>query len=185
MIWEKQNIDQVIFITINNKKMLELLAKTREYLDYVERHYNNVQKAWKELNEKCKGHGFNWLYDDVIWHEINENIKIHDASKLSRYEFVNYRQFFYPTKDEVKDKELMDYGWQHHVEQNPHHWQNWTIHHPNSIVYLIENICDWMAMGYEFGDTAKEYYENNKSKIDLPKWAIDEMYKIFDIIYSE
>ena len=42
-----------------------------------------------------------------------------------------------------------------------------------------------MAMGYEFGDTAKEYYENNKAKIDLPKWAIDEMYKIFDIVYPE
>ena len=28
------------------KYMQELIQKTREYLDYVERHYNNVQKAW-------------------------------------------------------------------------------------------------------------------------------------------
>ena len=54
---------KINFITINNKKMLELLAKTREYLDYVERHYNNVQKAWKELNEKCKNNGFSNLYN--------------------------------------------------------------------------------------------------------------------------
>ena len=84
--------------------MQELIQKTREYLDYVERHYNNVQKAWAELNEKCKGKGFNWLYDDFIWNNINENIKHHDESKLSRYEFVQYRQFFYPTSYEQKDK---------------------------------------------------------------------------------
>ena len=43
--------------------MQELIQKTREYLDYVERHYNNVQKAWAELNEKCKGKG---LWQDVM-----------------------------------------------------------------------------------------------------------------------
>jgi hypothetical protein len=42
-----------------------------------------------------------------------------------------------------------------------------------------------MAMGYEFGDTAQEYYENNKDKIFLPEWAIKEMYKIFEIIYPQ
>ena len=42
-----------------------------------------------------------------------------------------------------------------------------------------------IAMGYEFGDTVKEYYENNKDKIILPEWAIKEMYKIFEIIYPQ
>ena len=169
--------------------MLELLAKTREYLDYVERHYNNVQKAWKELNEKCKNNGFLWLSDDFIWGTINENVKNHDLSKLSRYEFVQYRQFFYPTSTEIKDKKLMEQGWAHHVENNAHHWQYWTqrdyAYENQALIYFIENICDWMAMGYEFGDTAKEYYENNKDKIILPEWAIKEMYKIFAIIYPQ
>ena len=30
--------------------MLDKIQKFREYLDYVERHYNNVQKAWKLIN---------------------------------------------------------------------------------------------------------------------------------------
>lgn len=169
--------------------MKELIQKTREYLDYVERHYNNVQKAWQELNDKCKNNGFNWLYDDVIWHAINDNIKRHDMSKLGVNEFVQYRQYFYPTSSEVKDKELMNQAWNHRLGNNPHHWQNWTerdYYYPNqSLIYFIENICDWMAMGYEFGDTAKEYYESNKDKIDLPEWAIKEMYLIFDIIYKD
>ena len=165
--------------------MQELIKKTREYLDYVERHYNNVQKAWAELNEKCKRKGFNWLYDDFIWNNINENIKHHDESKLSRDEFVQYRQFFYPTSYEQKDKKLMEQGWAHHCENNRHHWQNWTQFYPNTVEFFIENICDWMAMGYEFGDTAQEYYEKNKDKIFLPDWAIKEMYEIFDIIYPK
>lgn len=173
--------------------MQELLNKTREYIDYVERHYNNVQKAWQELNEKCKGHGFEWLYDDFIWNIINQNIKIHDLSKLSEKEFIQYRQFFKPTNYEVnnnlKDKDLMQKAWNHHLNNNHHHWQTWTntdYYYPNQkLIYFIENICDWMAMGYEFGDTAKEYYENNKDKIILPEWAIKHMYEIFDIIYPE
>ena len=165
--------------------MQELIQKTREYLDYVERHYNNVQKAWAELNEKCKGKGFNWLYDDFIWNNINENIKHHDESKLSRYEFVQYRQFFYPTSYEEKDKKLMEQGWAYHLEHNRHHWQNWTRFYPNTVEFFIEYICDWMAMGYEFGDTAQEYYEKNKDKIFLPDWAIEEMYEIFEIIYPQ
>ncbi len=163
--------------------MKELINKTREYLDYVERHFDNVQKAWQELNDKCDGKGFNWLYDDFIWHIINENIKHHDESKLSKEEFCQYRQYFYPVSNEDKDKKKFLSAWNNHLKLNPHHWQNWTVNHPGSIAYLIENICDWMAMGYEFGDTAKEYYENNRDTIKLPEWAEKHMYEIFDVIY--
>ncbi|MGB1216722.1 MAG: hypothetical protein ACPG5P_02540 [Saprospiraceae bacterium] len=52
-------------------------------------------------------------------------------------------------------------------------------------VFLVENIVDWVAMGFEFNDTALSYYEKNKDKIDLPNWAVKEMYKIFDCIYYE
>ena len=49
---------------------------------------------------------------------------------------------------------------------------------------LIHNIVDWVAMGFEFDDTAKDYYEKNKDKIQLPDWAIKLMYEIFDCIYE-
>lgn len=166
------------------------IEQTRAYLDYLERHYNNVQKAWEELNEKCKNKGFIWMSDDFIWNEINQNIKIHDMSKLGINEFIQYRQKFFPTPYEknnnVIDENLFKDAWSHHLGNNPHHWQNWTERdyaYPNQkLIYFIENICDWMAMGYEFGDTAKQYYENNKNKIDLPEWAVEEMYKIFNCL---
>jgi len=168
-------------------KSIEVIQKTREYLDYVERHILNVRKAWEELNTKCRGNGFIWISDDFIWNQINDNVNRHDISKLSEKEFVQYRQFFYPTSFEEKNEDLMNEAWMHHLNNNGHHWQYWTgrdFDDPNkALIYLIENICDWMAMGYEFGDNAKIYYENNKSKIKLPDWAEKHMYEIFDIIY--
>ena len=34
---------------------------------------------------------------------------------------------------------------------------------------ILENVCDWLAMGYTFGDRPYQYYEKNKDKINLPK----------------
>lgn len=165
--------------------MKEKIQKFREYLDYVERHYDNVQKAWKEVQDKCSDMRF--IHDDYVFGCIDRHVKCHDLSKLSQEEFTQYRQFFYPTKGEVKDKELMNQGWQNHLLKNDHHWQTWTTKDYFSPyaqeIYLVENIIDWMAMGYEFGDTAKDYYEKNKESIKLPDWAIELMYKIFYRVY--
>lgn len=165
--------------------MIEQINKFREYLDYVERHYNNVHKAWKLINDKCSGKGFAWMDDQYIWNIIDLNIKLHDLSKLSAEEFTQYRRNFFPTQYESKDSVQFKRAWEHHKRTNPHHWQNWTKYYPNSIEYLIENIVDWVAMGFEFNDTAKAYYEKNSDEIDLPDWAVKEMYRIFECIYHE
>lgn len=169
--------------------MKEKLQKFREYLDYIERHYDNVQKAWALINERCSNKSFRFLSDDFVWGLINENIKNHDLSKLSPEEFTQYRQFFFPADGETKNKELMNLAWSHHCDNNYHHWQNWTgckFQDPYSAeIYLIENIVDWMAMGFEFNDTAKEYYEKNKDEINFPDWAVKLMYEIFECVYKE
>ena len=168
--------------------MKEKIQKFREYLDYVERHYDNVQKAWVEIQDKCGDMRF--VYDDYVFNCIDSNVKNHDLSKLSQEEFTQYRQFFYPTEQEEKDKELMNQAWQNHLLNNDHHWQTWTTKEYNSNpyaheIYLVENIIDWIAMGYEFGDTARDYYEKNKKSIKLPKEAISFMYRIFDRVYPQ
>ena len=43
-------------------------------------------------------------------------------------------------------------------------------------------VLDWMAMGYHFKNTAKSYYEKNKSKINLPPWADEFVNEIFDAL---
>ena len=40
-------------------------------------------------------------------------------------------------------------------------------------------IIDWVAMGYKFGDTAEQYYNSNKDKIDLNEDQLLLMFEIF------
>ncbi len=168
---------------MNNFK--ETIKNTRDYLDYVERHYNNVQRAYKELEKALKGKEL--LFSDPVLVELlDRKIEIHDLSKLSKEEFVQYRQYFYPTKAEETNKEWFLAGWDNHCEKNDHHWQNWTkkyteLNH-DSIPCILENIVDWMAMGYEFGDTAVAYYDKNKETINIPEWGRPFMERILDLL---
>jgi len=167
-------------------KALRRSLKTKEelnYLNYIEEHYNNVQKAWLLIQDKCKH--FSFITDDWLFNQLDNDIKNHDLSKLSKNEFSQYRQFFYPANDKEEDKSLYDKAWEHHKKHNNHHWQTWTKYsnRTNQELALLHNICDWVAMGFMFEDTAKEYYENNKKGIKMPQWAIVYMYKIFDCIY--
>jgi len=164
--------------------MIEQIQKFREYLNYIEEHYTNVQRAWKLLQEKCKS--MNFIYDDALFFELDAQIKQHDLSKLSAQEFTQYRQFFFPTENEEKNKALFKEAWEHHKINNDHHWQTWTLEgfgKSKQELALIHNIVDWVAMGFKFDDTAKAYYEKNKEEINFPKWAIDYMYEIFELIY--
>ena len=58
------------------------------------------------------------------------------------------------------------------------------LHPDDWEIDCVHMICDWMAMGYKFGDTARQYYESHKDKINLPEIAIPFIYEIFDRIES-
>lgn len=179
-------------------EFLEKVKKTREYLDYIEEHYNNVQKAWEEVQSKCK----DILFAVDRFGMLDFAVEGHDLSKLDKEEFVHYREHFYPTEYEttqktfIKDKPYyvplqIDYfgdAWEHHKKVNTHHWENWTTDNSLSeeikVLCCIHMVCDWMAMSYKFGGTAKAYYEKNKDKIDLPEWADILVNKIFDRVYK-
>ena len=163
-------------------KALKLIEKTREYLDYLEEHINNVRKAWLEVQDKCQDMRFIW--DDFVYHRLGMEVLNHDLSKLLEQEFVQYRKAFFPADGEPKYD--MAEAWEHHKANNPHHWENWT-QRGNYDPYEWEINCahmviDWMAMGYKFKDTARQYYEKNKERIELPDYAVSFIYEIFDRI---
>lgn len=154
-----------------------------EYKKYIDEHIINVNLAWKlyknELLSPFKG-------DEIIQVLVSEQIKNHDKSKYSDEEFEAYRQYFFTADGETKNQELMDKAWEHHKQNNPHHWQVWTkgdYDHYTKTAYFIENLCDWIAMGFKFDSTAKDYYEKNKDDIKIPIYYIPIMYNIFDRIY--
>jgi hypothetical protein len=167
-------------------KTLDVIAQTRAYLDYVEEHVLNVQKAWEVFKVKCNDEC--GLWDDFRYFSINDAVTMHDFSKLSADEFVQYRRKFYPVDGEDAEEatELFKNAWEHHKEHNTHHWENWTTssnNHPHfEAVAIAEMVIDWMAMGYKFGDTPREYYERNKDKIDIPANCIPYLLRIFDAL---
>ncbi len=160
------------------------IDKMVEYLDYLREHILNVKKAWEEVQSKCKDMRVVW--DDYYFHWLDSEVRFHDVSKFSEHELVQYRKSFYKLKSE--EKYDMSQAWEHHKSSNTHHWENWIakeMSHPNEWeIHCTHMVIDWMAMGYKFGDTAKEYYETNKDRIDLPDYAVKYIYDIFKRVYQ-
>ncbi len=155
----------------------QIKEKENEYKEYIKNHVLNVQKAWDTMksNQECLDIISNYIQKlnmGTYISMIDSEIKNHDKSKYSIEEFNAYRKEFYPISQEEKDKnkENFDKAWKHHYTNNLHHW-NWWYETGNAdrmpCAYVIEMICDWEAMGYQFGNTSKEWYEKNKDKIHL------------------
>ena len=156
----------------------EKIRKTREYLDYIEEHVENVRKAFIEFSEKCNG--LHIIGDDYSWFTLKEEVLSHDISKMSCEEFVQYRESFYPVSDTEKAEANMGEAWNHHKESNSHHWESLS-----GYIDVAHMVIDWMAMGYKFGDTAQEYYENNKDRIEISDDNLKSMFEMFDKLYGE
>jgi len=148
--------------------MSEINDKFIEYCNYIEEHRRNVALAWDEVQHKCKNESF--VYDDWKFYMLNDMIKRHDLSKYSAEEFTQYREYFYPCKGDVKDENVFETAWEHHFENNSHHWQYWLNKSDEGLYQLlsyVEMICDWQAMGYKFGGNALSYYEAHKDKVKI------------------
>jgi len=143
-----------------------LITRTREYLDYIERHYENVQEAWSNFRPELEGE-----YPKEFLAKLDDEIKEHDVSKLSDDEFIRYRDKFYPEDEEENrrngDSVQFNLAWKHHKESNNHHWQNWSsmLDGDEKRRAIIHNVIDWSAMGVEFGNNALDYYRENRNKI--------------------
>lgn len=160
---------------INRMDGQDYIEKTREYLDYIEDHLNNVKRAFTEISNACEGMW--WVGDDCSWHTLRRRVEMHDLSKLSKKEFVQYRDFFYPAKAADKKNSGMDAAWENHKQQNTHHHE--SVEDNLDVVHMV---IDWTAMGYKFGGTAQQYYEANREKINLSDEHVKFMYEIFDRI---
>lgn len=149
------------------------IDQTREYLDYIEDHLNNVKRAFTELSKACDGMW--WVGDDYSWHMLKRRVEMHDLSKLSKEELVQYRDSFYPVKETDKETSGMDAAWENHKRMNTHHHES-----VEDLLDVVHMVIDWTAMGYKFGDTAQQYYEANQEKIKLLDEHKKFMYEIFE-----
>ena len=124
---------------------------------------------------RCKD--LEWIIQDptimkALWYRALE----HDDSKFDEEEFEPYRKYFYPINEEEKENAKEDFqkAWEHHKQVNDHHWEHRIEFDDNKFsidteLACLENIMDWLAMGYYFHNRPSDYYDAHKEEINLPK----------------
>lgn len=176
------------------KNNIKIKKQEKKYMKYIKEHQENVRKAFEEIKENPVIYQ---RYSGEILDALWGRVLIHDKSKYSEEEFVPYRKNFYPINAEEKEENKPDFdkAWEHHWKNNSHHWQcrkNKTSFDKNNkeeVLDVLENILDWIAMGYKFNDRPYQYYENNKNNIilceDERKYLEDLIYNVIDIDYIQ
>ena len=174
------------------KNYFKIKKKTKLYKKYIQEHQANIEKAYEEMKENSIIYQrYNGEILDALW----ERVLVHDKSKYSDEEFIPYRKNFYPINAEEKENNKQDFekAWEHHWKNNSHHWQyrknktSFDKDNKEEVLDVLENILDWIAMGYKFNDRPYQYYENNKNNITLcddeRKYLEDLIYNVIDIDY--
>lgn len=151
-----------------------------EYFNYYMNHTYNVLLAWKDIRDV--------LYDSEVindkeYDKINRLIIWHDNSKIEKEEFNAYGMKFFGKEKTEEANDQFKEAWNHHKSKNLHHHQSLAEYNGlDKKCYIIEMLCDWIAMGWEMGSLAQEYYIDIKEKIELSNEDKILIEKIFYLI---
>jgi len=154
----------------------------KKYFMHYLKHTYFVVLAWKSIQDILIK---NDLINEKEFNKINELILWHDNSKISKKEWTSYARMFYSIKNQNMDdikKEFKEAS-KRHKKNNLHHFESLKDYKgPDFKCYIIEMICDYIAMGWEFNNYIFEYYEQNKEKINLPILYQEYLDNVLEII---
>ena len=157
------------------KKIIIKKQKIKEYKNYIHDHKINVIRAFYEFLNCKELEDFVLNLDTDALFALWDRVLDHDESKYDKIEFEAYRKEYYPIDAQERrlNKLAFDKAWEHHWKTNDHHWQHrqdWPDEELdiNTKLACIENVLDWLAMGYQFNDRPYQYYEKHKEEIKLP-----------------
>lgn len=137
------------------------------FLHYI-KHTYYVVLAWKGIQDILIEKN---LITEDEFEKINQLITWHDNSKISKEEWRPYARKFNPIGSQDIDKVKIGFkeAVHHHKKNNFHHFESLKDYKGiDWKCYIIEMICDYIAMGWEFNNYIFDYYESNKEKIKLP-----------------
>jgi len=146
---------------------MSIECNQRLYFEHYMKHTYYVVLAWKEIQDTLINQ---MLIDEDEFQRINHQIVWHDSSKVSKEEWLPYARKFYSNQgnDELVKEEFRK-AVLCHKKHNLHHFETLRNYSGSDYkCYIIEMVCDYIAMGWEFGKDIFTYYEENQSKIDLP-----------------
>lgn len=153
-----------------NMKACLYIGKIQEYLDYVTEHISNIEKAFNIVTDACKD--MDVIKNEKSYNKLKYDVEHHDLSKFSVEEFIPYVNCFYPITKE--DKKPLGNAWDNHKACNDHH-----IERASNEIQLMHMIIDWTAMSLKFGGTAQQYFEDNEEKMDITEDRKKFIYEIF------
>ena len=164
--------NKIKYNILNIKKYFKIKKNTELYKKYIKEHKNNILKAFDEMKNN---HIIFQIGGEDLLNKLHNRVLCHDASKYSIEEFEPYRKNFFPISQQEKEenKNAFEKAWQHHWQVNSHHWQHrqnkktFNKNDDEQVLDVLENVLDWLAMGYKFNDRPYQYYENNKNHIIL------------------
>jgi len=163
---------------------IDLIQSTKNYINYLETHLNNIVLSYIYLSEICSD--FDVIKDKKLRKSLKDSVMIHDLSKLSKDEFCQYRQFWHTSKNEEKNKDEFQKAWGNHKEKNHHHWEYIKKYNvfldDEAKLNLFHMIIDWTAMSMYYGDSPSEYYKKMRKQIDFPKEHEDYIVEIMQRI---
>lgn len=153
----------------------------RQYANYYFNHTYYVVLAWKAIRDVL-------LEKQVITQDeyriINHLVAWHDNSKISDEEFMAYALGLYSEyKENPEIHEKFKEAVSVHKSRNLHHFESLKDYHGDDWkCYIIELICDYIAVGWQFENYIFEYYEQEKDNIDLPQEYKEYLGTILNII---
>lgn len=169
---------------------------SEEYTMYINNHIRNVQNVYYMAEDAFKV-VFPEVYQkksEVI--KLLQNLNIHDRSKFDPLEFYYYAARFFPVEGtDPKSKKVKDnfnIAWLHHVHYNPHHPAYWTLVENGKIeyfnmpdIYIIEMLCDWMAMSKYYNSTTLEYWKSESAqKLPMRDYTKSKVNEFMEWMYK-
>lgn len=162
-----------------------------KYDEYLQEHKNNVHKAFLWL----KDHYFpKYIFDNNFINELEHATQFnHDASKISDEEYMSYDQHFYGNRS-FENEESFLYAWNHHLHNNPHHWQYWILVNDDKDngeklleipdIYIFEMICDWWSFSWRNNNLFEifDWYEKGKDYRKINPVSLEKIETILDTI---
>ena len=112
--------------------------------------------------------GGKMISPETIYFRLAYVVRRHDESKYSDKEFSAYAAKFYPTKEDIANKEQVEENahkaFEHHYKHNAHHPEFWKLN--GKIMHMLsdsfaEMIIDWIAMSYINNGSLYEWWFNN------------------------
>lgn len=152
------------------------------YHYYIHTYY--VVLAWVLIQDKIVDAN---LINEEEFNKINQLIAFHDESKIDDEEWLPYARKFYPEgiQDEISIKKDFKEAVKHHKDNNLHHFESLALYSGGDFkCFIIEMVCDYIAMGWELGDYVIDYYERTKDIIELPPEYKKYLESVLDVLKS-